>query len=257
MARVTTNLLEYSSFRCIFKSAMPRNCSVCNNPDRESLERELINGTSYRDISRRFGATKDSIARHRAHLPKSLVKGHEAEQVARADNLLSDVRAGTDRSERLYALAEEILVRALEAKDLKTALAAITSGVNVMREGRAYLELRAEITGELGGNKPTPPLFGLPGLQQPGAVNIERMTVLAMPKTLEAEMKEREILARHGLLPLRKPEPQASLPIQLVPRVPPPAAPAALIHLGSLHRARQKIEPRSTPANQQYVVCRR
>ena len=128
-------------------------------------------------------------------------------QVARADNLLGDVRAGTDRSERLYALAEEILVRALEAKDLKTALAAITSGVNVMREGRAYLELRAEITGELAANKAaTQPNLSVPGFEKlmPSGLNVnrvERMMVIAMPKTPEAEAEERRRLVANGLLP--------------------------------------------------------
>jgi hypothetical protein len=37
----------------------------------------------------------------------------------------------------------------LEAKDLKTALHAVRSAVDVMGEARQYLELRRELTGEL------------------------------------------------------------------------------------------------------------
>jgi hypothetical protein len=97
-----------------------------------------------------------------------------------ADTLLDDVRSGGDRAERLYNSAEAILERALEAKDLKTALAAISGAVNVMREGRAYLELRGEITGEL--NPPPPPIGTVP------------LAVLLMPKTEEASRIEQERL---------------------------------------------------------------
>jgi hypothetical protein len=74
----------------------------------------------------------------------------------------------------------------MESKDLKTALAAISGAVNVMREGRAYLELRGEITGEL--NPPAAP--------QPGIGNV--LQVLLMPKTEEASRIERERLEKFG-----------------------------------------------------------
>jgi hypothetical protein len=69
-------------------------------------------------------------------MPKTLLKANEAQEVIRAGNLLDDVRTGEGRAERLYAAAEEILERALEAKDLKTALAAIRASVDVMGEAR-------------------------------------------------------------------------------------------------------------------------
>jgi hypothetical protein len=71
---------------------------------------------------------------------------------------MAGVRTAEDRSERLYGAAETILERALRAKDLRTALQAIKAAVDVMREGRGYLELRGELTGEL--NRSQPPADG-------------------------------------------------------------------------------------------------
>jgi hypothetical protein len=105
----------------------------------------------YRRIAAQWGGTSEaSLRRHKAdHLAKTLVAGHEAREVARADSLLDDVRTGEGRAERLYAAAEAILERALEAKDLKTALNAVRTAVDVMGEARGYMQLRAELTGEL------------------------------------------------------------------------------------------------------------
>jgi hypothetical protein len=52
-----------------------------------------------------------------------------------------EVRTAKGRGERLYKAAEDILERALDTKDLKTALAAIRGAVDVMGEARAYLQV--------------------------------------------------------------------------------------------------------------------
>ena len=62
---------------------------------------------------------------------------------------MEGVQTAHGRSERLYASAEDILERAMEAQDLRTALQAIRAAVDVMGEARGYLELQGEITGEL------------------------------------------------------------------------------------------------------------
>jgi hypothetical protein len=77
------------------------------------------------------------------------VKAREDREVARADSLLADVRNAVGRAERLYGVAEDILGKALEAEDLKTALNAIRAAADVMAEARQYMELRGELTGEL------------------------------------------------------------------------------------------------------------
>jgi hypothetical protein len=109
--------------------------------------------------------------RHRAdHLPAALVKAKDASEVARADTLLAVVRSGEGRADRLYAAAEAILSRALEVKDLRTALGAIAAAARVMAEGRQYLELRGEMTGEL--TPPSPTMSGV-------------FNVMVLPKTCD------------------------------------------------------------------------
>lgn len=72
---------------------------------------------------------------HDRHLPATLSKAHEAEEVARADNLL-------DRVENLQARTLAILEAAEETGELRTALGAI-------REARSNVELLAKLLGEL------------------------------------------------------------------------------------------------------------
>jgi hypothetical protein len=148
---------------------MPRTCTTCNHAERESIERALLAGESYRNIAARFGTSTSALVRHRAdHLSTSLMKAHDAAEVTRADTLLADVRNGEGRAERLYGAAEAILGRALKAKDFKTALNAIRAAVGVMAEGRQYLELRGDLTGEMGEK----PIVANPYI------------VMAMPKTV-------------------------------------------------------------------------
>ena len=68
----------------------------------------------------------------------------------RTSALLDDVRAGERRAEQLYEKAEEILTSAIQNNDGRTALHAIRTAINVMGEARGYLELRGELTNELG-----------------------------------------------------------------------------------------------------------
>ena len=165
---------------------MPRTCTICNHANRESIERALLAGQSYRNIAGQFDTSTGALQRHRQeHLPASLATAHAAVEVARADTLLDEVRSAGDRADRLYGHAEMILERAMESKDLRTAVSAISVSVNVMREARGYLELRGEISGELNSRSSGGPTFG----------PIREMFVLTMPKTPEADQLERERLA--------------------------------------------------------------
>jgi hypothetical protein len=83
---------------------------------------------------------------------------------------LEDVRNAEGRAERLYKAAEAILARALDVKDLRTALQAIRAAADVMAEGRQYLELRGDLTGE----------FAAPKVQVQGPP--QRIQVIALPK---------------------------------------------------------------------------
>jgi hypothetical protein len=117
-------------------STMARRCTVCDHPEKHSIDETLVTGASYRSVAKRFGLSESSVYRHKIeHLPTQLLKAKEAEETARADDLLEQVRD-------LQAHALNILDRAENAGDLRTALAAIS-------QARGNLELLSKLAGEL------------------------------------------------------------------------------------------------------------
>ncbi|HZY72406.1 MAG TPA: hypothetical protein VFE22_04795 [Edaphobacter sp.] len=52
----------------------------------------IINQSSFRDIARQWRVSKDSLARHKEHIPQALAKAQAAQEVARADSLLGEVK---------------------------------------------------------------------------------------------------------------------------------------------------------------------
>jgi hypothetical protein len=116
---------------------------------RADIDKALLAGESYRSITARTGTSTSALQRHREHLPKELAKTHEALQLANAGSLMDGIQTAHGRAERLYASAEDILMRAMRVADLRTALQAIRAAVDVMGEARGYLELEGEVTGAL------------------------------------------------------------------------------------------------------------
>ena len=115
---------------------MPRRCTVCDHPERHSIDEALGTGAPYRSVAKRFRLSESAVYRHKTdHLPKHMVKAKEAEEVAQADDLLEQVR-------HLQTHALDILGRAEESGDLRTALAAIS-------QARGNLELLGKLAGEL------------------------------------------------------------------------------------------------------------
>ena len=115
---------------------MPRTCTICTHSELQAINGALVVGEAFRNIAKRYDTSSTALFRHKAeHLPATLVKGREAEEVARADDLLAQVRG-------LQAKALSILAKAEAAGDLRVALGAI-------REARGNLELLAKLLGEL------------------------------------------------------------------------------------------------------------
>jgi transposase-like protein len=115
---------------------MPRRCTVCNHPERNSIDEALVTGAPYRSVAKRFGLSESAVYRHKSeHLPAHLLQAKEVEAVARADDLLEQVR-------NLQTRALDILERAEKTGDLRTALAAIS-------QARGNLELLGKLAGEL------------------------------------------------------------------------------------------------------------
>jgi hypothetical protein len=120
------------------------------------IERAIIAGTAFRTIAGQFGPSKTSLMRHRPHVVDSIAKSGEARSMVRANTLLQDVRAGEQRAESLYEQAQAILAAAMSNDDPRTALQAIRTASAVMSEARGYLELRGELTSELGRDRAMP-----------------------------------------------------------------------------------------------------
>jgi hypothetical protein len=115
---------------------VPRSCTICTHPEREAIDEALVGGIAFPALVAKYRVSKDSLSRHKAnHLPARLVMAQAAEEVAQADTLLDQVRD-------LQRRALEILDKAEEAGELRTALGAI-------REARGNLELLAKLLGEL------------------------------------------------------------------------------------------------------------
>jgi hypothetical protein len=109
-----------------------RRCTVCSHPDRPAIDQALVNRRPFRNIAQQVGVSVWALLRHHdAHLPEMLLKARAAEEVARADDLLEQVRALRSKSLALLGKAEA-------AGDLRTALAGV-------REARACVELLAEM----------------------------------------------------------------------------------------------------------------
>jgi hypothetical protein len=115
---------------------MPRACTICTHEDLHTIDRTLVAGEALRSISDRFSVSKSALIRHKdAHLPTALARAREAKELARADELLIQVRDLQGRTLSILSASEE-------AGELRTALAAI-------REARGNLELLAKLLGEL------------------------------------------------------------------------------------------------------------
>src|SRR3712207_1308223 len=117
-------------------NSMPRRCTVCDHPERHSVDETLVTRAPYRSVAKQFGLSESAVYRHKTeHLPAHLLKAREVEEVAQADDLLEQVR-------NLQVHALDILDRAEKTGDLRTALAAIS-------QARANLELLGKLAGEL------------------------------------------------------------------------------------------------------------
>ena len=112
---------------------MPRTCNICSHPQRREIDRALLAGEPERTIANRWGVSRASVHRHRAHVAAAM----RAQQALTIERLVNDL---ADLQRRALAL----LSKAEEASDLRAALAAI-------REVRGVIETGAKLveTGEL------------------------------------------------------------------------------------------------------------
>ena len=122
---------------------MPRKCSVCEHSQIDEINKAILEGETFRNIAKQFSLNYQAVYRHKEHIPGAMTRAQEAEEVTQANNLLAQV-------EQLRAKAWELLSKAEQAGELKTALQGV-------REAKGCLELLAKLQGEL---------------QQEGTINI-------------------------------------------------------------------------------------
>jgi len=143
---------------------VPKECSICNHPQREEINSTLLAKASVRDVSRRFGVSKSAVDRHRRGcLPQIQDRGRELRCAEGLVPMLPPDQRGpyVDRIERITDKMEMIMDGAIRRADDKLA---IMAGREVTRN----LELFGKASGELyrdtalGNNQP---MFILP----PGA----------------------------------------------------------------------------------------
>src|SRR5262249_30998303 len=127
----------------------------------------------FRSIAARHGVSASAVVRHRGHIADALARAQELDDVHHGRSLMASIDEATDRGERLYRAAEQILGRALATKDLRTALLAIRTATGLMGEAREYARLRAEATGELGESR-RPFVIEQAMIQMPVPADLER-----------------------------------------------------------------------------------
>jgi hypothetical protein len=115
---------------------VPRVCTVCTHPERRAIDLALAVGTAKRELSALFRVSEDAITRHAAtHLPATVVKAQEVEDVRQALDVVQQLKA-------INAASREILTAARKSGDGELALKAID---RIFKQ----IELQAKLLGEL------------------------------------------------------------------------------------------------------------
>ncbi len=115
---------------------MAQPCKACAHPERDLMDECLVSGMSNREAGRRFGITKDSVARHRANHVSSALQATVVEQTTQA------AQSALARLEDLFSRVHRVLATA--ERDGKHSLV-----LQAAREMRQTAEVLAKITGEL------------------------------------------------------------------------------------------------------------
>jgi exonuclease VII large subunit len=110
---------------------MPRTCTVCTHPQRDEIDRQLLDGIALRNIAKRYSLSTASLFRHNKHIAKTLSNARQEADILRADGLMEHLNHLTAEAERLKQKAEK-------RKDYRTALAGV-------REQSRLLEIGARL----------------------------------------------------------------------------------------------------------------
>ncbi len=121
-----------------------RPSTIEHHPDRARIEADLAAGGPLRVIARRWGVSKDALARHKAtRLPARAARAVEAREAVEAEGLLSRLETGVQEAVRIGKKAEA-------AGDLGTTLKAL-------REMTRISEILLDVAGVLRGSRGAAP----------------------------------------------------------------------------------------------------
>jgi DNA-binding transcriptional ArsR family regulator len=128
---------------------VPRTCTVCSHPARESIDSAIIRRAPYRDIARRFGVSKDSLSRHlNEHLAEYVQKALSEYGTGKSIRVLDRLGRTVERLDAFLDAAEnngdgaEFRANAAELRK-QLELIAKLQGV-LAQEGTTNIHLNAE-----------------------------------------------------------------------------------------------------------------
>jgi hypothetical protein len=116
---------------------MSQTCTICRHERRDAIDRALLDGESFRSISRRTGTSTTALHRHKGqHIPRMLVLSKAAGD---------ELHAGT-LTERIRAINRETLEILREARASRNPVIALAAISRVERQ----IELEARLSVETG-----------------------------------------------------------------------------------------------------------
>ena len=85
---------------------MPRTCTICADARVAEVDRQLVSGTSLRNIAEQFRLAVTSLHRHmHGHVPVALAKARDAQKVADAEGLLGQIQKLTVEARKIKSMA--------------------------------------------------------------------------------------------------------------------------------------------------------
>ena len=96
------------------KARTGRKCSICNHEKVDEINRLLLNGTSYRNISEKFSVSAAALSRHKnQHIARALAKARGAKATVQGDSLLAHTQ---ELQARETAQADGLLAQVIELR---------------------------------------------------------------------------------------------------------------------------------------------
>jgi hypothetical protein len=111
-------------------------CTVCHHPSRPEIDRDLIDGVTYRNLAAAHGLSVSALCRHTKHLRHQLVLQERATEQTQVSQFLERLELLEVRLDRLFRQAAESL--------------SLNVSLGCLQESLRVLALREKIRHSLG-----------------------------------------------------------------------------------------------------------